>query len=47
MPADPTAPAALAVFAAAGDRAGLHSSRLEEEVVGLFDQFRDPYLVTC
>jgi RNA polymerase sigma-70 factor (ECF subfamily) len=44
MPADPTAPAALHVLAAADDRADHHSSRREEEVVALFDQFRDPLL---
>jgi RNA polymerase sigma-70 factor, ECF subfamily len=44
MHADPTGATALSVLAAAGDRAGHHSSRLEEEVVALFDQFRDPLL---
>ena len=44
MPADPTASTALPVLAAAGDRADHHSSRLEEEVVALFDRFRNPLL---
>ena len=44
MPADPTESTALPVLAAAGDRAGHRSSRLEEELVALFDQFRDPLL---
>ena len=43
MTSDPTAPTALPVAAAAGDLTS-HASRLEEEVVGLFDQYRDPLL---
>ena len=44
MPPDPTASTALPILAAAGDQAVHRSSRLEEEVVALFDQFRDPLL---
>jgi RNA polymerase sigma-70 factor, ECF subfamily len=47
MPGDPLSPNALPAFAAAGDLADQRSrlgSRLEEEVVALFDQFRNPLL---
>ena len=43
MLADPTSPTALPIAAAAGDL-NSKASPLEEEVVGLFDQFRDPLL---